>query len=332
VSLEHPVPLSELGTSNNHLAAVADHTIGPGTLEVGEHKPVTGKWLRYWAYFRLNVDESAFDAWNTQFGLTVPAGRYHDFNMWVATEGGELQRLAFNVPINRGERSEEGADITCAGGVATVVTSFPWEAGDRMEVKGASTSGLNGDWTVASASTDGPFTATYSIGTCPASTGNATVSKIRDQLARFWYQHATSDTLPAASGPVRFTGTNGVVIPANQLVSIETGDEKCGTQTYRTAASVTIASGSAAVSVDADEGGPCGNAPPAHPVSISRAGVNPTGMVLAPGLAGGAPVNSGNLIAYTRWFHWLRGTNLLDLSGQSSAQDAANNPVIFQQP
>ena len=88
---------------------------------------------------------------------------------------------------------------------------------------------------------------------------------------------------------------------------------------------------SATVEIQAVEGGPCGNVATGRPVSIDRVGVE-SGTILAPGITGGAPVNSGDLIGYARWFHWLKGTNLLDLSGRSSAQDAARNPVIFQKP
>lgn len=103
---------------------------------------------------------------------------------------------------------------------------------------------------------------------------------------RFW----GVDRRPAsyAAGQVTFTGVDGAAILAGAALTGADG------QAYTVTAGATVTSGSATVTVTADQAGAAGNRQAAALLTLSAApaGVDPTGTVAAAGVTGGADVES----------------------------------------
>lgn len=90
----------------------------------------------------------------------------------------------------------------------------------------------------------------------------------------------------AATGNVTFTGTNGSIIPAGTAL------RRADSVEFTTAAEVSIAAGSATVSVTAAVAGAAGNTADGVKLNLSSplAGVQLASTVAAPGLSGGADI------------------------------------------
>jgi uncharacterized phage protein gp47/JayE len=119
-------------------------------------------------------------------------------------------------------------------------------------------------------------------------------------------QHAavfniTNLSATAAAGPVPFSGSNGAVIPVDTLLQSKFGVE------YATTAEVTIAAGTATVTVQATATGAAGNLAAGEVLSLISPvpGVNSTLTLTGDGLTGGADIESPDGLQ-TRYFRRVR--------------------------
>jgi hypothetical protein len=329
--------------SDTPFNAGTDNTLGEGTEVFNTYAFPHSKWIRFWVEVILNQPHTQFVSWANKYlgGIgNMPTGTYHMISGWVADESNNIKRLFHEIPYRRAVKYFENSTITASGTTATATTSAAHTlvAGDRVEVMGANQAAFNGDFTVVSAPTTTTFT--YTMGSAPGTdaTGTITISKIRDQLNSFFFEHNTSSNHIRASGFVTLVGsTDGTNIAVGTQLRNPDGEifqAVCPTELNCNKIAATISGGTASLKVRATDtyGGPAANT--AEGTTMTWVSATPTGVtsatVAAGGLAGGDYLLAGDLTAWSRWVTILKNYNLV--KGDTAAEDLANNPLIFVRP
>jgi hypothetical protein len=308
-------------------------TAGAGTQIVDQYPIKHGKWTRHWLRIKLSQPETAFTSWNTKYGITVPAGLYHQVSLWIADEDRDPVAIVYEAPwrIQLGSETHNVTAYTCANQIATVTfdAAHKLAIGDAIHIVGAGESAFNGNF--VSATLPSTTQVTFNIGqACPAGSASGSAIKGGSAMAwlnAFWYEHNTSSGHPNATGQVTFTGTDGTLIPKALFMTRSDGT-KFKTQGPCEDATncIHVVGGTATMNVIADAGGPNGTTAAGTVLTITSppAGLNPTATVTAAGLTGGRYLLDGDAYFYERWFSLLKNYAL--------PATPLNDTAIFQKP
>lgn len=305
-----PNSLASIGISDKNPYQNGDFTAGAGTPQQATTLIKHSVWNRYWLEVKLNQANTEFTSWETEYGITLPTGKYHMISYWVWNElTSAAERIVYKAPLQRtiGGQSKTATSVTLSGSTATAtIGSHNVDVGDLIWVQGATQTEYNGEFT-ATAKTS--TTVSYTVSGSPASpaTGTITVSRVRNGIAAFWWEQNTSANHIPAGGNVTITGTSGTVVPNNTTLTRADG------WTFKTQAAVTIAGGTATVAVKASPetqmGGPDGNTAASTALTSTVSGVTSVA-VDASGLTGGRYLLNDDLISWSRWFHVLKNYTL----------------------